>query len=191
MRTMICRRVAFVLFSVILLSGSDCGSSAPTTTTPAVSTPVTTLQTTPPTCGNDGTGVPSGTMSGNELTLANLINSYRTQVINNLPFFPALNPDPTCVGVAQFHAADMAAHGYVGLVASDGEDALTRIVCSNSSLASTQTGVIAVGVSSDPNAVFAALNADLSASQILYSTPSFTSLSVGYNSGYWMIILSK
>lgn len=84
----------------------------------------------------------------------------------------------------------MASQGYIGLVASDGEDVFRRIVCSGGPT-SVQAGVIAVGFSTHPRSIFKAVTADLGASSILYGSTAYTSLSVGYDGGYWMIVISK
>src|SRR5439155_1191546 len=96
---------------------------------------------TAPSCGG-GPSTSPGTMTGNELTLANLIATHRYAL--------GLPSDPINVGVAQWHARDMAENGYVGFIGSDGEDPNRRIVCSGGS-ANTIVGVIAVGYSTDPN----------------------------------------
>ena len=54
--------------------------------------------------------------------LANILITYR--------FDLGLSPNAIDVGVAQGHADDMATHGYINFVGSDGEDVARRIVCS-------------------------------------------------------------
>ncbi len=173
------RRIHFLLAGVLLIPTWGC-SKAPT------HTPVTSTATTPPTCGG-GAGAPQGTMSGKELTLANLINSYR-----RAPGFGqgpvGVPPNAVNVGVAQWHVRDMDAHDYVGLVGWDGEDVFRRIVCSNGA-PGVSTGVIAVGYSTDPQAVFEALQTDPGSIAIIGDATKKTSLSVGYRNGYWLIIL--
>lgn len=84
----------------------------------------------------------------------------------------------------------MAAHGYVGEVGSDGEDAIQRMVCSGAVL-TKGAEVIAVGYSTDPYAVFEDINSNFAANQALYSGTAYTNLSVGYSNGYWMIVISE
>ena len=127
-------------------------------------------------------------MNSTETALAVRIANYRTTIATL-----GTGPQNTImVGVARFHAADMAQHGYVGLVASDGEDPFRRIVCS-SGAAGKLTGIIAVGHSTDPEAVFNAMLADFGALEILSDTSNnlTSSLSVGYSGGYWMVILQQ
>lgn len=125
-------------------------------------------------------------MSGNELTLASLINSYRYFGYTLAP--SAAPPNATNVGVAQWHAQNMAKGHYVALVASDGEDPFRRIVCSGGA-PNVATSVIAVGYSTDPQGVFDGLQLDPGASAILANRNTKTSVSVGYSDGYWMIII--
>ena len=84
----------------------------------------------------------------------------------------------------------MATHNYVGIVASDGEDAVQRIVCSG--LVPNAIGIVAIGYSTDPLAVYNAITQDeAAASLLIYSSVHYTSLSVGYSNGYWMVIINK
>lgn len=122
-------------------------------------------------------------MSGGELTLANLINNGRGAAQE-----PALPPSSINVGVAQFHAQQMAASGSFSFVGTDGEDIFRRIVCSGG-IANVPTGVIAIGYSTDPQAVFAALQNDYGAFAVMYDFTFATNLSVGYSGGYWVIII--
>lgn len=181
----LCRCISFAILAVTFLSGSDCGSSSTPTThvTHSLGMPISLKATTPPTCGSGEAGAPAQAMNGTAAFLADLINADRSQTfLGNLP------PNNILTGVAQFHAEDMAKHGSVGLIASDGEDPWTRVVCSGGP-ASTSVGVIAIGYSTDPQAVLAALNADTNAFGILYGFGFATSLSVGYSDGYWMILV--
>lgn len=120
--------------------------------------------------------------------MVNLINGLRVQA-----GLGALGATTTPQGVAVFHAKDMAQHNYVGFVASDGEDVFRRLTCSGG-MANVSTGVIAVGGSSSPNAVFDALQNDISSKNILLGNNFFfgwTSLTVGYSGGHWMIIFGR
>jgi uncharacterized protein YkwD len=177
-------RLCLAFITVASLSAADCGSSnsgsSSTPATPPLQTPVVSWNTeTAPTCGS-GTGVAPATMSGNALTLANLIATYR--------FNDALPANPINVGVAQFQAADMAKAGVVSFIGTDGEDAAQRITCSGGA-ASTSVGIIAVGFSTSPQAVINALMTDPNSSQIILDQNFSNSISVGYDAGYWMIIL--
>jgi hypothetical protein len=181
------RRLGYALLVVFFLSGGECSPRRDTNPEPAppaptpLQAPIVEWSSTTAAICTGGNGASPGTMSGNELTLANLITLYRGN--NPLP------PDPINVGVAQFQAADMAKHGAVSLVASDGEDALMRITCSGGT-ASTFTGVIVVGFSTDPQAVMNALQADVNAAFVIADVTDFANtVSVGYSNGYWMIIL--
>ena len=168
----------------VLLAALLAFSFVSCTRTPRAPTqPVLSAQSaTSPTCGG-GPGASKGDMSGNEVTLVNLINNMRNHTgLANLPV------NRTIVGVAQYHALDMAASHQVSLVARDGEDPFRRIVCSGGA-ASVATGVVAVGRGTDPQLVFEAIQADISAFSTLYSPTYTLSLSVGYNDGYWMIII--
>ena len=177
------RRTALALLTITLLSAGECSPRRDTNAvTPPPFSAQTFINTTPPAC-NGGPAAAQAIMNGPAAALAQMINMDR----NNTQL-GELQPDPVMVGVAQFQAEDMAKHGYVGLVASDGEDAFTRIVCSGGA-ASTSVGIIATGYSTDPGYVFAALNADYGGFSILYNSTFATSLSVGYSEGYWMIIM--
>ena len=138
-------------------------------------------------------------MNGNAMILANLILAYRAQAFASLPV-----ANTTLTGVAQWHANDMAANNYVGLVGSDGEDAFNRLVNSGGT-ASAYTGIVAVGPTTDPNAAFAALQANFSSNAVLLynatwlspdlccpgNTTGWTQIGVGYNNGYWMVIMNN
>ncbi len=137
-----------------------------------------------------GTGIPSGPhpMNATETAMGNAINAYRTSLgLTAIPLASVAGE-----GVAQWHAADMASNDYVGLVGSDGEDVLHRLVCSgNSASVPGPGGTVAAGQSSDGNATLTALQADPSANAVLTLPGPFTvsTLCVGYNNGFWMIIV--
>ena len=175
--------IAFAIFASLEVCGC---SPAPAPARP-LSAPVSIYTQTPATCGGVGIGAPPGTMNANALALANLITNYRAQLVIPLPAANAVD-----VGVAQWHAQDMATHNYVGLVGSDGEDPFRRMVCSGA-LGGKNTGIIAVGYSTNPQAVFDALISDFSAnSLIVYSFGAqWSSIGVGYSNGYWMVILGQ
>jgi uncharacterized protein YkwD len=174
------------MLAVVFLSGSDCGGSnhnsgpAQVIQKPQVEWNVTSAAT----C-NGGASAPAANMNKSAQILANLIATYQGDIVTG-------PPNTTNVGVAQWHANDMATHGAVSLVGSDGEDALMRITCSGGT-ASTTTGVIAVGVDTDPQAIMNALLNDINANamiQAFTTTNGATgSIAVGYSDGYWMIIL--
>jgi uncharacterized protein YkwD len=187
----ILRRVGLVMLAVAFLSGSDCGSSSstPSTTTRPLSTPVAAFNYTPK-VSNGGASAPTASMNSNAMTLAELIIDYRL----NAGISPALSATSTSsgilTGVAQWHAQDMAAHAYVGLVGSDGEDVFTRLA--NSGYTNSYSGVIADGYSTDPQVVFDALISNYSSDTILlFNGQSFANIGVGYSDGYWMVILGQ
>ena len=151
---------------VFLLSGASCdsGGSSPQPAPPPA-----------PSVAFGDTGNPNGGpaaaaagMNSTASTLANLIIDYREQA----GLTPVLMADDTLAGVAQWQANDMAAHSYVGLVGSDGEDVFNRLA--NSGYANAWAGVIAGGGSSDPQAVFSAMQTDSSADAILLYNGSDT-----------------
>ena len=90
----------------ILLTAASCTPRSPAPTKPIASA----IFQSPPTCGG-GPGTQRGTMNDQAALLARYINSYRSNILQN-----ELTPDPVLNGVAQWHAEDMAKHGYVGLV---------------------------------------------------------------------------
>ena len=176
------RLVSLIAMFAILNYG--CTPAPPSV--PPLLVPISATTNTASTCGG-GPGAPSAAMAGNEVTLANLRNGHRLTVPGALKALPS---DNIMVGVARYHAQDMANYAYLGLVAHDGEDPFRRIVCAGGA-GGVQTGVIAAGYSTDPAQAYQAIIADSSASQVLYSSTVFISLSVGYSNGYWMVIVSE
>ena len=187
MGTLVCRRIGIALFIVFFFSVTGCDEK---TTHPPLSAPETAYSYTP--SAADATGGPSAppvSMSGNALTLANLIINYRAQAGldsgTNL-----LQPNDILAGVAQWHANDMANNSYVGLVGSDGEDVYNRLT--NSGYANKYAGAIADGYSTDPQAVFNEMITNYSSNSVLlFSGQPLTSIGVGYSNGYWMVILGQ
>ncbi len=112
--------------------------------------------------------------------MANAIKNYNGQLGGQ--------PGQTAIGLAQWHARDMNSHDYVGLVGSDGVGFLQRWACSGG--APQDGGVIAVGQSSDVNAVLNFLKSDPSANKVLTLGGSAnTRVAVGYANGFWLIIV--
>ena len=160
----------------LLACASLCFTSCNAVPSGAPTKPVIAVQEwSPATCGG-ATGAPPSNMSGPELTLFNLLQS---------PTGGSAGPD-TLTGVAKWHAQDMANSHSIGFVGSDGEDVYRRVTCSGTA-GGTWIGVIAVGQSSDANAVMTAIKNDFAAYSIL--TAGWTFVSVGQSDGYWMIIL--
>ncbi len=203
------RRVTRVLVLLVLggltLPGSHChhhhnnssakngapGHTAPPATTgpPAQSQATPYTQTTFPPCGG-GTGVPrlgngGYPQSATESALSNAIINYRISL--GLSALGVGNGNGE--GVAQWHAQDMANNDYVGLVGSDGEDVLQRFACTGGG--PSTGGAIAVGQSTSVNAVMAYLQSNPAANGIITSTgpPGPNTVNVGYNNGFWMILL--
>ena len=168
--------------AIAILTGASCTSNAPTT--PTLSTPVLGFETAPAACGG-GPPATAASMNSNATVLANLINGLRVKSGQ-----PVLTPSAIDTGVGQWHANDMSAHSYIGLIGSDGEDVFRRITCSGGG---GDAMAIAVGYSTDPNAVFAALQQDSGARDLLVYTNFFfgSSFGIGYSNGYWMIVRNK
>jgi hypothetical protein len=181
------RRICVVMLAVFFLSGSDCGGHNNSNPATVIQKPqVEWINKTAASC-NGGAGATPTSMKGNAQILANLIATFRGDDVGG-------STNTINVGVAQWQAKNMSANNAVSLVGSDGEDALMRITCSGGT-ASTTTGVIAVGVSTNPQAVMNSLQNDINSSTMIQAfAPSTTkgtigTISVGYDNGYWMIIL--
>ncbi len=174
------RLLTFILPAFTLVVVHGCTATPPPP--PPLATPVSSTIVTPPTCGGGPAATP-GTMDANEQLLANLINNLRGAAQE-----PPNPPSAVNVGVAKFHAAEIAASGNMTFVGNDGEDMFRRIVCSGG-LANTSTGIIIVGFSGDPHEVFRAIQDDYGAFGVMYNFAFQTNLSVGYSGGYWVIIL--
>jgi|ERR1043165_815751 uncharacterized protein YkwD len=135
--------------------------------------------------------IPPGNMTATEQTLLKLINDFRGGT--GLKF---LQPDAAgdIVGVAQWHAKDMAAHNAVAIVGSDGEDAFTHLGCAGggaNAFAGVATTVIALGYTTDPKAALNALLTNPAANAaILDPSQVMLFMGVGYSNGYWMIIMN-
>ena len=118
--------------------------------------------------------------------LSNYINQWRTVHFGGT----VMSPNAIMVGVAQWHAEDMANNDYVGIIGSDGEDPFVRVTCSGGPK-NVGEGVIAIGYSTDPFQVFQAVISDLGCQAVIDPTFSFTTMSIGYYEGYWMILCSN
>src|SRR5947207_791934 len=104
-------RIRLILFGVLLVP-LGCVPRVPSG--PPTKPPVVGIWQMPPNCAG-GPSVAKSTMTTNEVALYNLILDARSANKQNRPA-----PDPIAVGVAQWHARDMANHAYVGFVGSDG-----------------------------------------------------------------------
>ncbi len=192
----ITRVLVFLVLGGLTLPGSHChhhhnnSSSSATTATndpPAQQQSVQLTVTLPvPPC-NGGTGLSGGPhpQTAKETAMSNAINAYRASL-----GLTTLNLGHTFgEHISQWTAADMANNDYVGLVASDGEDVLQRLACSG--LTWTSGGIIVVGQSANTNATLNAMIANPGMNAILTLPGPFSTndVNVGYNNGFWMIML--